>query len=104
MRHLTVGIMALILAGHAWAGERCSAIDGGTLQCGRERVKVEGINAPDLDAPGGKAARDRLQQRIQRGEIVIERRGKDKYGRTLGRLYVSGKRITQVDVSPQGKR
>jgi hypothetical protein len=34
--------------------------------------------------------------------VVIERRGKDKYGRTLGRVYVSGNRISQSDVS--GKR
>ena len=87
----------------AWAGERCTAMDGATLQCGRERVKVEGISAPELKAPGGQQARQRLQQRLQAGEIVIERRGRDKYGRTLGRLYVKGNRITQIDVTP-GKR
>jgi endonuclease YncB( thermonuclease family) len=87
------------LGGAAWAGERCSAIDGDTLRCGRERVRVEGINAPELNAPGGQQARQRLQQRLQSGEIVIERRGRDKYGRTLGRLYVNGQRITQSDVS-----
>jgi len=87
----------------AWAGERCTAMDGATLQCGRERVKVEGISAPELKAPGGQQARQRLQQRLQAGEIVIERRGHDKYGRTLGRLYVNGNRITQIDVTP-GKR
>lgn len=94
--------LAVVAAGAATAGERCSAIDGDTLRCGRERVRVEGINAPELKAPGGQQARQRLQQRIQSGEIVIERRGRDKYGRTLGRLYVNGNRITQVDVSPKG--
>jgi micrococcal nuclease len=87
----------------ACAGERCTAMDGATLQCGRERVKVEGISAPELKAPGGQQARQRLQQRLHAGEIVIERRGRDKYGRTLGRLYVNGNRITQIDVTP-GKR
>lgn len=98
MRHLILGIMTLIFAGHAWAGERCTAMDGATLQCGRERVKVEGLNAPELEAPSGQQARRRLQQRLQAGEIVIERRGRDKYGRTLGRLFVGGKRITQTDL------
>jgi micrococcal nuclease len=87
----------------ACAGERCTAMDGATLQCGRERVKVEGLNAPGLKEPGGQQARQRLQQRLRSGEIVIERRGRDKYGRTLGRLFVNGNRITQIDVSP-GKR
>jgi endonuclease YncB( thermonuclease family) len=87
-------LVALTLAAPAWGGERCSAIDGGTLQCGKERVKVEGITLTT-----GKEARLRLQDRISRGEVVIERRGTDKYGRTLGRLYVGGNRITQSDLS-----
>src|SRR5262249_14208860 len=33
--------LALVMAGAASAGERCSAFDGTTLQCGRERVRVE---------------------------------------------------------------
>jgi endonuclease YncB( thermonuclease family) len=100
----TLAAVAVAAAGAAAAGERCSAIDGDTLRCGRERVRIEGINAPELQAPGGKQARERLQQRLKGGEIVIERRGRDKYGRTLGRLYVNGNRITQIDVSPKRTR
>jgi endonuclease YncB( thermonuclease family) len=92
------------LAGAASAGERCTAIDGGTLQCGRERVRVEGLRAPGLNEPGGPEARQRLQRRIQYGEVIIERKGRDKYGRTLGRAFVNGIRITQLEVSPQPNR
>ena len=100
----TLAALAVAAAGVTAAGERCSAIDGDTLRCGRERVRIEGIDAPELQAPGGQQARERLQQRLKGGEIVIERRGHDKYGRSLGRLYVSGQRITQIDVSPKGMR
>lgn len=86
------------MAGSASAGERCSAINGETLGCGRERVKLEGLRAPPLEAPGGLEARNRLQRRIQSGELVIERKGRDKWGRTLGRAYVNGRRITQLEV------
>jgi endonuclease YncB( thermonuclease family) len=86
--------IVLTITGTAAANERCRALDGGTLQCGKERVKVEGITLTT-----GKEARLRLQDRISRGEVVIERRGTDKYGRTLGRLYVGGNRITQSDLS-----
>ena len=103
MKRLLLGITALILAGHAWGGERCSATDGDTLRCGRERVRIQGINAPELNEPGGQQARQRLQQRLQAGEIVIERRGRDKHGRTLGRLYVNGQRISQIDVAPKAR-
>ena len=37
-----------------YAGERCRAIDGDTLQCGRERVRIEGVHAPELDEPGNR--------------------------------------------------
>ena len=99
-----IAAVAFALAGAAWPGERCTAMDGATLQCGRERVKVEGLSAPELKAPGGQQARQRLQQRLQAGEIVIERRGRDKHGRTLGRLFVGGKRITQTDVAPGARQ
>jgi hypothetical protein len=85
---------ASTLAAHA--GERCSATGPNTLRCGRELVRVDG-----LDAKGGKPARDRLQRRLQAGEVVVQRRGRDKHGYTLGRLYVDGNRISQVDVAPR---
>lgn len=65
---------------------------------------MQGVYAPELKEPGGQEARQRLQQRINSGEVVIERRGRDKYGRTLGRVYVSGNRITQSDVSAKSGR
>src|SRR3954465_16095023 len=89
--------MALALAGAASAGERCSAFDGSTLQCGRERVRVEGLHAPTLNEPGGPEARARLERRIRQGELVAERQSRDRFGRTLGRISVSGKRITHLD-------
>lgn len=91
----------LVLAVEASAGEKCRAIDGDTLRCGRERVRIEGVNAPELDQPGGQQARQRLQRRIDFGELVIQRQGRDKYGRTLARVYVNGNRVTQSDVSPK---
>jgi micrococcal nuclease len=90
-----------LLALNAWAaGEKCVAIDGNTLRCDGERVLVEGIKAPQQGEPGAEAARQRLDRRVKTGEVVIQRKGKDKYGRTLGRVYVNGNRITQVDVTP----
>ena len=86
----------------AFAGEWCTAIDGYTLRCsGGERVKIEGIRAPELNQPGGEEARQRLQRRIRSGELVVQRGGTDKYGRTLARVYVNGNRISQMDVTPK---
>jgi endonuclease YncB( thermonuclease family) len=96
-------LVALPLAFAVSAGERCTAADGGSLRCGRELVRVDGIRAPRLNEPGGAQARKRLQERLGYGELVIQRYGRDKYGYTLGRVYVGGKRISQLDVTPRGK-
>jgi endonuclease YncB( thermonuclease family) len=99
---LAAAVMAVLGPAAAFAGEWCTAVDGYTLRCsGGERVKVEGIRAPELGEPGGEEARQRLQRRIQSGEVVIKRGGKDKYNRTLARVYVNGNRISQMDVSPK---
>jgi endonuclease YncB( thermonuclease family) len=99
---LAAAVVAVLAPAAAFAGEWCTAIDGYTLRCaGGERVKVEGIRAPELNQPGGEEARQRLQRRIQSGELVIKRGGKDKYNRTLARVYVNGNRISQMDVSPK---
>ena len=96
---LLLFLVASLAALAAFAGERCSATGPNTLRCGRELVRVDG-----LDPRGGKPARDRLQRRLQAGEVVIQRRGRDKYGYTLGRVYVNGDRISQIDVSPKSGR
>jgi hypothetical protein len=94
-RAVSLAAVMLLLGADAWAKERCVAIDGATLQCGSERVRVDGLKAEAVD----ELARQRLQRRIQSGEVVIQRGGKDRYGRTHGRLFVNGNRITQADLS-----
>lgn len=98
MRLTLVALLSVVAT--AYAGERCFALDGQTLQCGPEKVLVEGIKAPALSHPEGEQARQRLQKRIGSGELVIERRGFDQWGRTLGRVFVAGDRVTQLSVSP----
>jgi hypothetical protein len=41
---------------------------------------------------------------IDAGDLRIERRGRDKYGRTLGNAYVGGQRIRQGDIGAKGGR
>jgi endonuclease YncB( thermonuclease family) len=95
--------LAVAVAGAASAGERCSAYDGATLQCGRERVRVDDLHAPSLNEPGGQEARARLERRIRQGELVIERGERDRFGRTHARIYVNGKRVTQLEVDKLGR-
>lgn len=80
--------------------------DGDTIRCGRERVRIVGIDAPELpgsskceprptrtawcDYQAGYRSRDALRGFLARGPVMIDRRGVDRYGRTLARVTVNG--------------
>lgn len=80
----------------------CMVIDGDTLRCGRERVRLSGIDAPETSRcrPGrtcvegdGEAARRELLALVDGKEITLRRLGKDRYGRTLAAVYVDGRNV-----------
>jgi endonuclease YncB( thermonuclease family) len=73
--------------------ENCRAVDGDTLRCGRERVRLVGIDAPEMPGhcqrnrrcvAGDPFASRRSLAQAAAGRLVIERFGTDRYGRTLG--------------------
>ncbi len=49
-----------------------------------KRVRLYGIDAPEMDQPGGKEAREALVELIGKKEIAIDSQGTDVYGRTIG--------------------
>lgn len=72
-------------------GEACRVVDGDTLRCGSERVRLLGIDAPEKGtcqpnrrcAPGDPIASEESLRTAARGPLKIRRVGKDRYGRTL---------------------
>ena len=91
-------------AAPAFAGERCIAVDGDTLVCNRQKVRLTNVYAAELNEPGGSAAKRRLQSMISSGEITLRPFGHDRYGRTLAEAYVNGRRIEQSDIGPRAGR
>ncbi|MEW4469036.1 thermonuclease family protein [Parasphingorhabdus sp. JC815] len=80
----------------------CHAIDGDTLRCGDERIRLLAIDAPEM---GGKCrgrtgrvcvdgdpdrAKAHLARLIGKGRLRIDRTGKDRYGRTVAVVYAGG--------------
>ncbi len=71
-----------------------TAIDGDTLRAGGERIRLFGIDAPELrqqcqDTLGrewacGRAAKARLAALVAGGPVACASRGHDRYGRMLG--------------------
>ena len=86
------------------AGARCLAIDGDTLVCDRQKVRLTNVYAAELNEPGGRAAKQRMIAIISSGEVVLRPFGTDRYGRMLAEVYVNGRRIEQNDIGPRAGR
>jgi micrococcal nuclease len=75
----------------------CTVTDGDTLRCGAERVRLIGIDAPELPghcpswrrcAPGdGTASKATLESTSGNRLVRLDRHGKDHYGRTLATAW-----------------
>jgi len=95
MPRLAAALLLLPASGQARAG--CRAIDGDSLVCGRERVRVIGLDTPELrgrcraETQLARTAQARLQQLVARG-VTLERRGRDRYRRTLAVVRLRGGR------------
>jgi hypothetical protein len=103
MRVTLLGLL-LGLVSAAIAGERCIAIDGDTLVCNHQKVRLTNVYAAELHEAGGRAAKRRLQMLIASGEVALRPLGQDRYGRTLAEVYVNGRRIEQADIGPRAGR
>lgn len=88
----------------AFAGEHCIAVDGDTLVCNRQKVRLNNVYAAELNETGGYAAKRRMQALIASGEVTLRPFGHDRYGRTLAEVYVNGRRIEQADIGSRAGR
>jgi hypothetical protein len=93
-------MMPLIAFAMALTTSRCVTTDGDTLRCGAERVRILGIDSPEM--PGhcrrgrhcvsgdGRAAKRSLAAAVADRPIYLVRYGQDRYGRTLARVWAGG--------------
>ena len=69
---------------------RTMVLDGDTIMASikgkRERIRLRGIDAPEIDQPFGDMAADFLKERM-RGEVRLRALERDQYGRLIGWLY-----------------
>jgi endonuclease YncB( thermonuclease family) len=57
------------------------------------RIRLAEIDAPESSQPWGARAKDALSALILSQRVRVTYTGKDQYGRTLGRVYVSGRDV-----------
>lgn len=82
---------------------RAVAVDGDTLDVQGQRVRLEGIDAPEMGQTCGRrlvgqwkcgrAAQEALDELVAGRRVDCEQKGQDKYGRSLGICFVDGRDI-----------
>jgi hypothetical protein len=72
------------------------AIDGDTFVSGGARYRLSGVDAPELDQPGGLEARERLQALLRLGNVTVIAHARDIYGRIVAEVLVGGMNVASV--------
>lgn len=86
-------------AGGAWSGTATRVTDGDSLWVrpalgGRlVKIRVHGIDAPEICQTGGHASRAALAQRLAGRRIQVSPQRQDDYGRTVAALHLEGEDI-----------
>ncbi|GAB4181970.1 MAG: hypothetical protein OHK0024_21080 [Thalassobaculales bacterium] len=78
------------------------AIDGDSLALGAERIRVLGVDTPEIagrcpaEIALARRARALTQALLDRGPVTIERAGRDRWGRTLARVWIDGRDLADL--------
>ena len=69
----------------------CYAVDGDTLRCGDERVRLKFIDTPERGQAGFREAKDRMRAMVAGVPVTCDLAPRrEKYGRLLGTCSVPG--------------
>ena len=85
----------------SWPGIVSYVVDGDTLHVrpmeggAVHKIRLIGIDAPEICQTGGVAARKALHERIHRRAVMVSPRGVDVYGRDLAAIYLSREDVGQ---------
>lgn len=81
---------------------RCWVIDGDTIDIGGLRIRLSGIDAPELDHPYGRPAKSALIA-LCKGQIITARfAGTDDYGRNLAACFLPDGRDLAAEMVAMG--
>jgi micrococcal nuclease len=85
----------------SWAGVVTRVVDGDSVhvrptQGGAVRkIRIIGMDAPEICQAGGVAARTALHERIHQRAVTVSAQGVDVYGRDLAVIYLSQEDVGQ---------
>lgn len=71
-------------------------VDGDTFRYGPQRIRIRGIDAPELSEPGGMDAAKRLEELLKQGSVRMIPRGKDVYDRLVADVFVNEVNVAEL--------
>ncbi len=71
-------------------GDTVRVLDAANVQ---HKVRLNGIDAPERGQPFGTVARDRLAGLVMGKAVTVRNDGRDRWGRTLGRIEIEGQDV-----------
>jgi micrococcal nuclease len=77
-------------------GDTITVLDADKHQ---HKIRLEGIDAPESGQPFGKQAKKALSDKVFGKDIAVKQSGEDKYGRTLGHVYIGKQHVNRELVS-----
>lgn len=78
------------------SAHQITVIDGDTIRIGAERIRLRGIDAPELSEPNGWAATQRLRDLLSTGSIQLIPYGRDVYDRVVADVFVNGENVADM--------
>src|SRR5262245_49647838 len=104
---LVIALAAMVVPLSTWgqrqsrptiAGKVVGVTDGDTItlldsEKRTHKIRLEGIDAPETGQAFGTQAKKVLSDKVFGKEVTIEDMGPDKYGRTLGHVYVEHRHV-----------
>ena len=94
---LSLPLLFTILLTYFAHADQVTVTDGDTIRIGEERIRFNGIDAPELkqtclyqeiEFNCGEFSKDLLIEKIANKEVSCIRESKDQYGRTLAECFV----------------
>jgi len=71
-------------------------VDLGLETSRKEVVRLAGIDAPEMGTPKGADSRDRLRALVVGRTVVLEDKGREKYGRMMAVVWVGVTNVNQL--------
>ena len=98
---LALSLVASVLGAYT-AIENIFVVDGDTIKGNvdskRITIRLVEIDAPEMDQPFGVESKRFLKKLIENKKVTLISEGKDRYGRTLGELFVNKDNLNETMV------